>query len=509
MFPALRTLGLRALVALGALLLFAASLALNTRTNRFPYFRHPDEPDKAQQILDGEWNYHHPMLLLATTKLCVELTGVPRNAQAIVETGRWVSAAFVAGAVTALALLAWLWRGWVAGLAAGAALLLHHQLFELAHYMKEDSALLLGLALTGLAAFAYDRRPSTAGALGLGLAAGLAISGKYLGILALGLALPPLVQTPAGSRARRLAIFAAATIAIFALVNLPMLTQLATFRQSVGREMELVVHGQAGLTRRVPHAQYWNIFIDNTTPAIWLLLAVFLVARWRERRSLSLTERLLIGFPFAFALALSFSPKSNDRYFLPATAFFTLLAALGVVDAARLLPGRTRTVLALAATLLVAGQAPSLLRYWRAFQHDDTAELIDWLRAARDVPPDATIAKDSRVGLPDPQKKKDAARAGAIPQKVIAARSAADLGTLEELRAQGVTHVAISESDYGRYFLRSLSPQRGGEADFARRKAFYEELLRAAPPLRLLFARDRGTVIYLHPGIRVYRITTE
>ena len=87
MFPALRTLGLRALVALGALLLFAASLALNGQHHRFPYFRHPDEPDKAQQILDGEWNYHHPMLLLATTKLCVELTGVPRNAQAIVETG--------------------------------------------------------------------------------------------------------------------------------------------------------------------------------------------------------------------------------------------------------------------------------------------------------------------------------------------------------------------------------------------------------------------------------------
>ena len=38
---------------------------------------------------------------------------------------------------------------------------------------------------------------------------------------------------------------------------------------------------------------------------------------------------------------------------------------------------------------------------------------------------------------------------------------------------------------------------------FLRAKAFYEELLRDGEPL---FERDRGTVIYLHPGIRVYAI---
>jgi hypothetical protein len=48
-----------------------------------------------------------------------------------------------------------------------------------------------------------------------------------------------------------------------------------------------------------------------------------------------------------------------------------------------------------------------------------------------------------------------------------------------------------------------LRPQEGERADFERRKAFYESLLRDG---ELLWERDRGTVIYLHPGIRIYRL---
>jgi hypothetical protein len=72
------------------------------------------------------------------------------------------------------------------------------------------------------------------------------------------------------------------------------------------------------------------------------------------------------------------------------------------------------------------------------------------------------------------------------------------------LLKRGVTHVAISESDYGRFFLKGLKPQESGKADFQRRKAFYEQLRRDE---KLVFDRDRGTVIYLHPGIQVYRLT--
>ena len=244
--------------------------------------------------------------------------------------------------------------------------------------------------------------------------------------------------------------------------------------------------------------RYWNIFRDNTTPAIWLLLLCFLAARWRERRTLSPVEWFVIGFPFAYALALSFSPKSNDRYFLPATAVFTLLAGLGVTDAAKLLAGRMRPGVALAVwgAVLVLCQAVSLpdpldwrtfRQYLTAFQHDDNAALLAWVKA--ELPPDAVIAKDSRVELPDLGNPADAQRFGPIPQTVIAKRFAADAGTIEELKARGVTHVAVSESDYGKFFLRGMRAQASEAEDFARRKAFYEALFRDG---ELVFQRDRG-----------------
>jgi hypothetical protein len=87
---------------------------------------------------------------------------------------------------------------------------------------------------------------------------------------------------------------------------------------------------------------------------------------------------------------------------------------------------------------------------------------------------------------------------------VTIAKFASDLGTVDELRAQGVTHVIISESSYGRFFRSDLRPQDPEKtAQFEAGRQFYEELLRNG---ELLFEKERGTVIYLHPGIRVYRI---
>jgi hypothetical protein len=495
-----------------ALLLFAACLALDARHRDFPFFYHPDEPGKVEQVLKGDWNFHHPMLLLATARVVVDAADVPRTEQAVVEAGRLVSATFMAIAVVALSLLAYAWRGWPAALAAGGALAGHHQLFELAHYFKEDSALLAGLALTFLMLLAVWWHPTAWRVALLGVACGLAVSGKYLGVVAFALAVPVLWQAP-GRTPARFVIFAAAALVTFCVINLPLLRHLATFEESFGREMQFVVHGQRGMTRSIPHAQYWNVFIDNTTPAIWVLLLVFLRARWRERQSLSLPERMIIGFPFAYGLLLSFSPKSNDRYFLPASALFTLFAALGTMDLARHFErgSKRRWVLAAACVVLLVCQLVSLpaplnwktfAEYSNAFQSDDTQALIEWLRT--ELPPTAVLAKDGRIEIPETDKIKEWDRPRRIPQKVLGARFAADLGTPEELLAKGVTHVVVSESDYGRFFLPGLRPQPEERRDFERRKAFYERLLRDGEPL---FERERGTVIYLHPGIRVYRLS--
>ena len=164
-----------------AVALFVATLTLHTRHNDFPYFYHPDEAEKVRQVMTGDWNFHHPMLLLTATKAVVAAVaarGAKLPEQGVVEAGRWVSAGCVAAAVVALALLAFVWRGWTASLAAGGALLFHHQLFELSHYMKEDSALLAGVAWTFLAAFLFWRKPGAWRAALLGAAVAVAISGK-------------------------------------------------------------------------------------------------------------------------------------------------------------------------------------------------------------------------------------------------------------------------------------------------------------------------------------------
>ncbi|MEO8352164.1 MAG: hypothetical protein ABI680_10580, partial [Chthoniobacteraceae bacterium] len=117
-------------LAAWSLALFAGCLVLNTRHHDFPYYYHPDEPGKVEQILSGEWNLHHPMLLLDGARLYLAAAGTERDSQAVVEAGRTVSAIFISAAVVVLSLLAWCWRGWGAALGIGGILAWHHQLFE-------------------------------------------------------------------------------------------------------------------------------------------------------------------------------------------------------------------------------------------------------------------------------------------------------------------------------------------------------------------------------------------
>jgi hypothetical protein len=152
----------------------------------------------------------------------------------------------------------------------------------------------------------------------------------------------------------------------------------------------------------------------------------------------------------------------------------------------------------------MSASRPGWLAYARAFRVDDHADLIEWLK--REVSPAAILLKDNRIALPNPQRKKHAGRLGVIPQKVIAKRYAADFATFDELKTKGITHLIVSESDYGKFFRERLRPKKGEEVEFTRRREFYSRLFAEA---ELLWERERGTVIYLHPGIRVYRLHDE
>lgn len=494
-------------IALFSALLFAAGLGLFTRSNRFPFYRHPDEPVKVAQVQTGDWNFHHPMLLVGTARLVMAASGTDlRNPQAVVETGRWVSAGFAAGAAALFAAAMWIAAGRFAGVAMGLLLLSNHQLFELAHYFKEDTALVFGIAAWLLALALYERRPTWSKAALIGIGAALAVSGKYVGAFAPVLSLWVLAKTglPERRGARFAAFFAALALSL-AAVNAPMLTHQAKFETSFQRELALVVHGQRGMTRSVPHAVYLNAFRDNLHFALWIFIPLALWAAWRHPagapRLVGAVEAVVLLLPIVYMAALSFSPKVHDRYFLPSTVLFLGSVALGMkaLKWQKALP----FLLAAAVGLQIAGLPKhDLLSYCKAFRTDDRADLVAWLNARPTRPGGDVIVQDRRTLLPTPAQPAFLPYQPSLSARVLP-EALEKYSGLDELRAEGVTLAALCQDDFGRFDLKSQRPQQGTEDAYRRTGELYRALRQGRQPL---WERPRGLVLYLHPGLKVYTL---
>jgi hypothetical protein len=489
-----------------ALALLAACLLLYTRHNQFPFFYHPDEPDKVEQVMTGKWNFHHPLLMLATSRVASHILRVPQEDQALVVLGRWASATFAALGVASFALLGFRRRGWPGFFAIALTIGLGHQVFELGHYFKEDTALLMALGFTFLAIDLFWLRQDIPSLGLLGVACGLSLSAKYLGVVMVLPALLAICLAP-NSRQRRglsLLLFLGAFLLTAAIANFPLLADFQTFRNSFHREVALVREPSG----RAAILEYLKIFVSNTNVAIWVFLGIHLARQWKKRREIGIPEWIELVFPFAFMAILSCSQKTNDRYFLPCTVLFTYLAGLGICVGCVWLKARFPSWVAFSAGLAIAClfqvvQIPvinshSLGEYYRAFEHDDRAELIDWIRS--NLPTNAVIAQDARAALPTPTRTARLAVRALLPQKVKDPKLLANLGPYESLASQGITHVVASESDYGRFYRKAWSAKNSGEAE---KRKFYDELFAKAKPL---WERPRATVIYLHPGLQLFEV---
>lgn len=507
-------------------LVLASAWWVFTWNNGFPYYYHPDEPSKVRQVQREYRNFHHPLMLLNTVQV---VAGWGRAAgdeeaesQRIVAVGRLVAGFFGAVAVAGLVAVGWSLGGVRVGLMLWPLLVLHEQLFELSHYFKEDTALLAGLVVGLLAVVRYGRRPSFGAAVLVGTGMALAASGKYVGVLGsvvcLGVFLWQVVRCGGGWQANRghVAVAAVAAASVLLVVNWQLLTVSgrADFAEGLGREADFAIQGHKGTTRSVPHSAYTASFSRNTNAVLWVFLLAHGVWLWRNRRRVVPAHWAVVVFSLLYILILSLSPKVSDRYFLPATGFLLVLAALGVGNLADWITGSRRIVERVPAVanrtlvfsvLAVAGVLPMLpdfFAYAAAFREDDRKELITYIRDQ--LPATAKIAQDGRVNLPgDPKRKFLAARAGEIPQVVQGAAFAADVGTLDELLDAGFTHVAVCKGDYERFFLNKIRPRQGAEDDFSRRHAFYQRLFEHA---RLVWERKPGELNYLQPGLKLYSL---
>jgi hypothetical protein len=492
--PAGRGAWAAALVA--ALLMFLQV----TWNNDFPADFHPDEPGKVRQILEGEYNYHHPLLMLRAAELAVQWQDAGDDPKRIVLAGRQVSALAASAAVLCLVLVAGALGGNFAALAAAALLVTNHSLFELAHYFKEDTALLFGVSLFFLALVHHRRAPGPARALLLGIVLGVAVSAKYTALILVPAALLAiLVPGKGGARARQVVIALLASAVVVLVINWPALPQLATFSDSFVRELDRAAGGHDGVGRSVPHTYYVWLAWTYASPVVWLLIAAYLAMLPLRWRSLGLAEAMIAAFPFAFGLLLSFFTQVSFRYYLPGTAVLLVLAGLGAAGLGRLrwaarplfhpVPSWQVTAAAVAVALMV--QAPTLAAYHEGFARDTRSQLARYLR--EHVPEGTPIAQDNDVAL----------EAFDLPYPLHGARYLSDLGGLDELQALGVEYAAVSRRRFGRLFLATAVAADNAESGLDRRRRFYERLFSEG---QLVFEAAQGPVKYLQPHLALYRL---
>ncbi len=489
------------------LCIFALGLGLFTRHNDFEYYYHPDEFGKVDQLVKNKRNFHHPMLMLTTVDLVrrtVLWGDVRKNQQAVVEVGRWVTAAFAALTAATLGLLAARHYGLRAGWLVGVLTLSNPLLFELAHYLKEDPYFAAGIAATALALHAFQRTPDRRHLLWLAAATATAAAGKFVGFALVPLVLiavwVPAADSPLGARRARVMRFLGTFLLVWLALNYWVLKSPGMLWHSIGEEMHKA-YGNEEAVRSVPHAYYFRVQADNggwLAPALaglWVLWAA------RNARRVSAAEWLLAGTSLAFLLVFTFTPKTAPRYYLPIATALSYFAVAGAMAWAQTLQRAWLKCAATALVLIAVGmQSRTLAVSWRGFAYDDRERLQQWIAAH--LPTDAVIAQDEAVNLPEPVRM-PAKHAGRTPlaQRVIGEKEIADLGDLANLKAMGVTHVAICARTYGRYMNGARNIKEGSEAAAAQK--LYQTVNERG---KVLWESPMGRISYLQPGLRLMDI---
>lgn len=502
--------------------LFAAAMCLYTTRNDFPFYYHPDEKGKVLQIKDHTRNCNHPLMMLSASAVVSAFHRGPLTEQEIVERGRGVSAFFTAAGVVALALLAWRMAeatggplaGLLGGLCTGIICLLDATVFDLAHFMKEDPALAMGLALTFLALHVFWKRRDDGSVIFAGIATATAVSGKYVGWFVFPFALGILYAgaDPAKRPAAR-KLFLKSFFAAFLVLNYSLIFDPFKPFHSVFRETRGVVVGHHGLTRKVPHADYLRIFLSMPT-VVTALFGVYVAGLLARFKKVTPPEWLVLVFSVTLTAMMSFSPKVSLRYFLPVEMAVCFGAGMGLIWLATAVSsfcGRLRPVVLTACALPLLGLAvrdcmPRLVAKYDALGKDDHLILRRWI--AQNLPPAAVIAEDDRVRL-----NRDEARFGDLAKtscKVLNEGFVADLGTLQEQRAKGITHVAVASAKY--ILFNKFTPTAKVKNEFEGRKEFYASLglvngSSRAPGVREVWRSEIGQNIYLQPGIILFDIT--
>jgi 4-amino-4-deoxy-L-arabinose transferase-like glycosyltransferase len=491
---------------------------LYTVNNDFSIYFHPDELSKARQVIGGDRNFNHPLLFIDATAAAARVLGA-RDDVSIVRVGRGVSASFAAIAVGAL--VAWAWctcrGGWFGAALVGISAALCPMLLVNAHYAKEETALVMGLCLV-VAAFPIAWRApagaARAGALALmGVCAGIAISAKYVGALALIPALIAVGRTPRQG-VRRLVMDAASCLLPALAAALLLQPQLLSdarnaelLADGVTREALHAVNEHYGHRLAVPSWYFAGAVLDQTHWAVLALFGVFvvLVVSDARRRVARADDVCALAITLGYLLVLSFSAIPVTRYVLAPVVLTHAMAAMGAARIVRTVPGRPATVVA--GLLLTACLAFPAVRccasFTRQFADDSRDRLAAWI--AENLPPDAVVLQDQRIMLD--RWRAPAPNGSALTQRIDSGQFASDVCSLDQAAAAGVTHVAICDIIYPRHFDRQLEYSEASRDRMLAAREFYSRLLSGEHELVWASVPDEPTRSFTNPEVRLYRLT--
>jgi len=540
-------------VAFALFVLTTAGLVkLYTENNDFPDYYHMDEPRKVRQLERDERDFNHPPLLLDTTRAALKIvrnvtkTKADRQRYAVV--GRTVSAIFFALAIaTTCVVVAWRF-GWPIGLGFAIFCYADVSIYQFAHYLKEDGALVMGFGVLLLAIHLFDQSRSRRAAIGLGAALALACSGKYIGILMLPVALalvawrlwkpgslPASVAHPflegqakwkrvvswlrgTGTLGATLGLITFVTLVGIVLLNLRLLSQLPVFLNSFSNEWSGITAGQKGVVR-ISWDKTWYLQLLNVGFPVWFHASCLFFAAltlFVRRGRAPLADLFAVLFGLLYLAAISSSPKTADRYNLPTFFAYSYCAAGGFAFVFGHIAARLKmpwTWLPWAAALFVFVQ--SAVHRWNipgfgtaamrdAFERDSYLIMEDWI--LKNLDPASTLFlqdKNTRAYMIDPTQTRFRDMKPRIPHKVLTDETLIKSGSLDAARERGVTHVVVAYIWYKRFLETQVRfSTEAAEADFMSQAGFYRQMVKEGKCVLEL----KPDIMAAHPGLELWDI---
>ena len=494
----------------GALvLILAAGVAIRFYGLEFgwPSNFHPDESGKVAGVLamDALGNldpgrFHHPSLLLYCTLLLSKILNLfgPLQGQSemILLAGRAVSAMAGSGSMLLLYLLARRLRDRGSALMAVALFALAPLAVTCSRYLKEDSLLVAGVLLTVLLWVISVQERSRSWLLLAALAAGVAFSAKYTGLLLLSLFLVwPWIVSRKLRPDPRLLCWSAAALCLTAIAFLALTPfVLVNPAQAVGGFLFEARHAIGGhfsarypvLLRIGPWSQWWMYHIGRSVipgmglaPALLGLVGVGILVRRRKPEDLVLVGLFLL-FLLPAEMARSKPHPQPDRYILPVIPFLCIAASetlrrLSQMGSKKLLVGVV--AVAIGSSVLRSVHLASDL------MNDTRTRLPIWIPA--------NLPEGSRIFL-------DYSRV--YSGSVSGARGLSKYGALtrwREMRAKGFDYVVESSFGSGR-FLEQPNVQQEIQSQLLE--------LRGESELVKEFRAGSGPYGFHNPVLRLYRL---